>query len=571
MSRISVCLLVGLIVAISTLAGHAYAGDVDTGDHPPPPPEFLIPIAPPPLDLAAALAQQDGRAMVAIEYLACGDDLTFQGSADIPGEDFSPFLIAKMQWLLLKAADPAALRSAVCIHTTNLQFPPDPNRYPVDLFPPDKLDQFQAKFNESSARTGPDCTQTIAGIKDLKPFGGWASITYQISALCLKAQLERVVGQLEYKDAQVGTDGLPCLSKAIGSFLTPPIVPNNEFTFSVKGDLDVDVRDATRLYFLNERARDKGFPILSEEARIHVRDKLLILHGPPGDAANGVLNCGNSEHSDEPPSELLDDDSWLESAIDDLGDAAFWLSKRLALLLVLNAGAPAVLALLGEGAAIPPLAAALAIAPAVATVAAGTAKIPETENHRLMIETSRYLKNQIILKEVPKNSEALAAEQAELKRWLLDFMGGVMRHDFAEYNSRPYQRYSLVAILNLADFAEDNDVRQGARMVLEYTAAKFAVASREGIRVAPYRRRIEYMDKNPKMLEFGGEGTDYSIAMMLVFAGQTQRLPNMNSEPGKKGIGYGAPAMMIYAATSTFAPDPAIVELAINKKTPYVQ
>ncbi len=188
-----------------------------------------------------------------------------------------------------------------------------------------------------------------------------------------------------------------------------------------------------------------------------------------------------------------------------------------------------------------------------------------------MIETSRYLKNQIILKEVPKNSESLASEQAELKRWLLNFMGGVMRHDFAEYNSRPYQRYSLVAILNLADFAEDNDVRQGARMVLEYTAAKFAVASREGIRVAPYRRRIEYMNENSKMLEFGGKGTDYSIAMMLVFAGQTQRLPNMNSEPGKKGINYGTPAMMIYTASSTFVADPAIVELAINKKTPYVQ
>ncbi len=269
MGRISLCLLLGLTMAISTLARHAHAGDVDTGDRPPPPaPEFLIPIAPPPLDLAAAIAQQGDRAMVAIEYLACGDDLTFQGSAAIAGEDFSPFLIAKMQWLLLKAADPAGLRSAVCSHTTNVQFPPDPSRYPVNVFPPDKLDQFQAKFNEGSAKTGPDCTQTIAGIRDLKPFGGWASITYQISALCMKAQLEQAVGQLEYKDAQVGTDGLPCLSKAIGSFLTPPIVPNNEFSFTVKGDLDVDVRDATRVYFLNERARDKGFPILSEEARI---------------------------------------------------------------------------------------------------------------------------------------------------------------------------------------------------------------------------------------------------------------------------------------------------------------
>jgi hypothetical protein len=70
-------------------------------------------------------------------------------------------------------------------------------------------------------------------------------------------------------------------------------------------------------------------------------------------------------------------------------------------------------------------------------------------------------------------------------------MQEVLKHDFVEYNARPYTRYNIEAILNLADFSEDEHVRTAAVMVLEYATAKFAVGSSQGRRLVPFRRLME--------------------------------------------------------------------------------
>src|SRR5262249_59614680 len=103
-------------------------------------------------------------------------------------------------------------------------------------------------------------------------------------------------------------------------------------------------------------------------------------------------------------------------------------------------------------AAVPSAAAQAAAAATIASVAVNEINVPETENHRLMIESSRYLKNQIILKEQAQHANAgkLQAEQDEVKVWLLRYMGEIMRRDFAEYIARPYQPATLVRLLNTA-------------------------------------------------------------------------------------------------------------------------
>src|SRR5262249_51302190 len=110
-------------------------------------------------------------------------------------------------------------------------------------------------------------------------------------------------------------------------------------------------------------------------------------------------------------------------------------------------------------------------------------RIPETENHRLMIETSRFLKNQIVISELKdKNYDLGSFEsyQTEMKSWLMNKLQEFMKGDFIEYNAHPYQRYSINAILNLYDFSDDTDIKTAAQMVLEYSAAKFAVGSNQG-------------------------------------------------------------------------------------------
>ena len=91
-------------------------------------------------------------------------------------------------------------------------------------------------------------------------------------------------------------------------------------------------------------------------------------------------------------------------------------------------------------------------------------RLPETENHRLMIESSRYLTNMAIIRDLRRrgghdNLDEILEQQNEVRAWLLKDLQRIAIHDFDESNSRPYTRLSLEAIQNLHDFA--NDARDG--------------------------------------------------------------------------------------------------------------
>lgn len=111
---------------------------------------------------------------------------------------------------------------------------------------------------------------------------------------------------------------------------------------------------------------------------------------------------------------------------------------------------------------------------------------PETENHLLMIESSRYLINQLRFDRTPDRQFDNGANG--LTGWLLGFMRQILCHDYLEFNSRPYQRLALHPLYNLHEFARDASIRTAAQMLLDYTMMKFALSSNRGRRVAPFRR-----------------------------------------------------------------------------------
>ncbi|MEV7968146.1 hypothetical protein AB0O34_19480 [Sphaerisporangium sp. NPDC088356] len=113
---------------------------------------------------------------------------------------------------------------------------------------------------------------------------------------------------------------------------------------------------------------------------------------------------------------------------------------------------------------------------------------PESENHILLIESSRYLTNQFLFS---RTQDPRYDNQANgLANWLLGYLHTIAKHDFHEYNARPYQRYSLNALINLFEFSSDPRVRTAARIVLDYTTVKFAVSSNRLRRVGPFRRLV---------------------------------------------------------------------------------
>ena len=130
--------------------------------------------------------------------------------------------------------------------------------------------------------------------------------------------------------------------------------------------------------------------------------------------------------------------------------------------------------------------------------------VPETENHIMMTESARYLTNQLLLAEARAGDPAkLPAAQASydnrlngLQDWMLDHLQGFLKHDFHEYNARPYSNNTLRAIHNLAEYA-DPPVSQAASMVLDYLMAKLAVSSSGLRRSVPFRRHYDSMGYAP--------------------------------------------------------------------------
>src|SRR5262249_35446520 len=156
-----------------------------------------------------------------------------------------------------------------------------------------------------------------------------------------------------------------------------------------------------RVLFIDERARaaaganTRSVKLLDDDVRDRLRDELISVSGPPlSSESYSLLECGNQERSTGTPEDIAAEqgqDSWLEGALDDFWDGLKWFFKRLILVLAIAVAAGAVagaLAVLGIPAAL------VAIGAGAAAIVVSLLRIPETENHLFMIETSRYLKNQ---------------------------------------------------------------------------------------------------------------------------------------------------------------------------------
>jgi hypothetical protein len=68
--------------------------------------------------------------------------------------------------------------------------------------------------------------------------------------------------------------------------------------------------------------------------------------------------------------------------------------------------------------------------------------IPESENHILMTESSRYLTNQLIAEDATRKGQPIPSDNDNdangMNDWFLGHLQGFMQNDFYEYNARPY-------------------------------------------------------------------------------------------------------------------------------------
>ena len=111
----------------------------------------------------------------------------------------------------------------------------------------------------------------------------------------------------------------------------------------------------------------------------------------------------------------------------------------------------------------------------------------DTENHILMTEGSRYLKNRWLYEHGDTNPEFDNVANG-LEEFLLEHLAHMERAGFHEYNSRPYIGYTLTALLNLQSFAAA-PVSAAATRVLDRANWEYALGSLQYRRFPPFRRQ----------------------------------------------------------------------------------
>ena len=365
------------------------------------------------------------------------------------------------------------------------------------------------------------------------------SVKFHVEPACLRQQVNEAI-RVMVKDSQMGTNGLRC-SSAFAPF--GALVEN-------KGDFDVNVRELVRIFYMGTISHRE---VLERETIDYMYENLLAARGGLSDSSYSMLSDCDDPAGDDlgSPEDFADREYWYNELLDGIGDVFKWLTE-----LFFKVAGSAISSAAGIAGA--PFIIAAGEDPRELALPRWDLRVPETENHRLMIETSKYLTNAKILAELRQmkhdNVNEIEEKQNEVRNWLLQTLQSITIKDFDEYNSRPYTRYSLNAILNLSDFADDFALRTASQIVMDLSGAKFAAGSDRGRRIVPFRRLA---DNDDKPLYEMVSGADHEVVRAVMLAGQTQLIG--------RGVDGGGLSSMIYAAILSSLSDQAMFMNYIKK------
>ena len=484
----------------------------------------------------------DRRSELIVSYNACGRELDYatyrtemaDANYDHEGENLLSILIAKTAWL----TDPR-FSNLPCDHAMEIARPRRPDGEPEHATVEDFVKAVLQPWNQVNgpAACSFDTSQINATEESVR-------VRFHVEPECLRRQVNEAVRSME-KDSQMGTHGLVCLEAGpIPGQVNP------------KGDFDVVVRDAVRLLYMGTAGRR---PVLEQATVEHMWEHLLAARGPLSDGEYSLVAGCDDPAGDELglPDDYADRERWYNEAISSIGDGFKWLWDFFAKL-----GAGIVSSTIGLVGA--PFFLMAGVDPTEIIAPHYDIVVGETENHRLMIEASKFLINDALIRELERSGHDEVDEvreyQSEVRAWLLETLRRLAIFDFDEYNARPYTRYSLNAILNLHDFSRDPAIRTASQIALDRSAAKFAAAQSAGRRLVPYRRLSEHDGKG--MFEFI-EGADHEVARAVVLTGQTHLLGDR--------LERGAGSNLIYAAVSPYRLPEAVQQIAMNRDRPFAQ
>ena len=178
--------------------------------------------------------------------------------------------------------------------------------------------------------------------------------------------------------------------------------------------------------------------------------------------------------------------------------------------------------------------------------------LEDSENHILMTEGSRFLKNQWLMKHGntdPKYDNKMNGVSKKLKIFLEE----IETYGFYEFNSAPYLGYTYCALLNLYEFAS-GDIRDLAGKLLDRLNWQYALSSFKFKHFPPNRRRFGKSFK--KNID-----SDYHTVMLKVWTSLFDDSLSIDMSRGQHHA--------LWATFASYKPSDKVMEWIINKPKPY--
>ncbi|MEZ4916710.1 MAG: hypothetical protein R2836_06955 [Chitinophagales bacterium] len=115
--------------------------------------------------------------------------------------------------------------------------------------------------------------------------------------------------------------------------------------------------------------------------------------------------------------------------------------------------------------------------------------IRETENHILMKETSRYLKNQWIFT-LQNHDEKYDNSKNGMDDFLIHHLQEMLKTGFFEFNANPYISYTIEALLILREHTDNTEIKNLCTKILDAENWQYVLGSFNMKKYSPFRRRM---------------------------------------------------------------------------------
>jgi hypothetical protein len=146
------------------------------------------------------------------------------------------------------------------------------------------------------------------------------------------------------------------------------------------------------------------------------------------------------------------------------------------------------------------------------TVPGSLGTVRETENHILMTEGTRALRNRWLIRSGADRSPGHLRRTDMHARGLAGFVSELDRCGLYEFNSQPYSGYTLTALVVIHAFAGEPELVSVCQRLLDRLSYQFALSSMGLRRVVPFRRHLVRAHRT-------GVYEDPMSAAMLVWCG----------------------------------------------------